>query len=79
MNFFFEGGLRAMPPKLLAENGAVTVIRPMLYVPESMLRDYAREQGFPVVDCGCWLCGEREQERRRNDQNPFPAFGRDHD
>jgi tRNA 2-thiocytidine biosynthesis protein TtcA len=65
MNIFFEGSLRAMPPKILAENGAVTVIRPLLYVPESMLRDYAREQGFPVIDCGCWLCGERDQERAR--------------
>jgi len=65
MNLFFEGHLAAMPPKLLAENGEVTVIRPMLYITESMLRDYAREQGFPVVDCGCWLCGEMEQERAR--------------
>ena len=65
MNLFFEGALRAMPPKLLAENGAVTVIRPMLYVPEGMLADYAREQRFPVIDCGCWLCGEQDQERAR--------------
>lgn len=65
MNLFFEGALKAMPPKLLAENGRVTVIRPMVYVPESMLSDYAREQGFPVIDCGCWLCGETDQERAR--------------
>ncbi len=65
MNLFFEGALKAMPPKLLAENGRVTVVRPLLYVPESMLADYAREQGFPVIDCGCWLCGEHEQERAR--------------
>ncbi|MGC8762845.1 MAG: tRNA 2-thiocytidine(32) synthetase TtcA [Acidobacteriota bacterium] len=65
MNLFFEGALRSMPPKLLAENGRITLIRPLLYVPESMLRDYAREQGFPLIDCGCWLCGQREQERAR--------------
>jgi tRNA 2-thiocytidine biosynthesis protein TtcA len=65
MNLFFEGGLRAMPPKLLAENGRVSVIRPLLCVPESMLRDYARERGFPIVGCGCWLCGEKQQERAR--------------
>lgn len=65
MNLFFEGSLRAMPPKLLAENGRVTVIRPLLDVPESMLADYAREQGFPVIDCGCWLCGTADQERAR--------------
>lgn len=65
MNLFFEGSLRAMPPKLLAENGRVTVIRPLLAVPESMLADYAREQGFPIIDCGCWLCGAKDQERVR--------------
>lgn len=54
-----------MPPKLLAENGRTTVIRPMVYVPESMLRDYAAESGFPIIDCGCWLCGEKDQERAR--------------
>jgi tRNA 2-thiocytidine biosynthesis protein TtcA len=65
MNLFFQGALRAMPPKLLAENGRVTVIRPLLAAPESMLADYAREQGFPVIDCGCWLCGTQDQERVR--------------
>ena len=65
MSLFFEGSLNAMPPKLLAENGKVSVIRPLLYVSESMLQDYAREQGFPVVGCGCWLCGEKHQERAR--------------
>jgi len=65
MNLFFEGTLKAMPPKLLAENGRISVIRPLIYTPESMLVDYARDSGFPVVDCGCWLCGENDQERAR--------------
>jgi len=65
MNVFFEGSLKAMPPKLMAENGRTTVIRPMVYVTESMLRDYASESGFPIIDCGCWLCGEKDQERAR--------------
>jgi tRNA 2-thiocytidine biosynthesis protein TtcA len=65
MNLFFEGSLKAMPPKLLAENGRVSIIRPLAYVSEALLFDYAREQGFPVIDCGCWLCGEKDQERAR--------------
>ncbi len=65
MNLFFEGSLRSMPPKLLAENGRTTVIRPLLYVTESMLADYAAESGFPIIDCGCWLCGKQDQERAR--------------
>lgn len=65
MNLFFEGTIKAMPPKLLAENGRTTLIRPLISTPESMLADYARERGFPVIDCGCWLCGEQDQERAR--------------
>jgi len=65
MNFFFEGSLKSMPPKLRAENGRVTLLRPLYYVPEPMLRDYARERGFPVIDCGCWLCGKQDDERAR--------------
>jgi tRNA 2-thiocytidine biosynthesis protein TtcA len=65
MNFFFEGSLKAMPPKLLAENGKVSIIRPLIYVTEQMLRDYASERLFPVIDCGCWLCGQAAQERKK--------------
>ncbi len=65
MNLFFEGALKAMPPKLLAENGRITVIRPLVYTPEGLLAEYARDRGFPVIDCGCWLCGEKDQERAR--------------
>lgn len=65
MNLFFEGTLKAMAPKMLAENGRITVIRPLLYTPESLLAEFAREQDFPIIDCGCWLCAGREQERAR--------------
>jgi tRNA 2-thiocytidine biosynthesis protein TtcA len=65
MNLFFVGCLKSMPPKLRAENEEVAIIRPLYYVPEAMLRDYARERGFPIIDCGCWLCGEHEDERAR--------------
>jgi tRNA 2-thiocytidine biosynthesis protein TtcA len=65
MNLFFEGALKAMPPKFLAENGAVTVIRPLIYVPEAMLAQYASEQGAPVVSCGCFLCGMDDSERKK--------------
>lgn len=65
MNLFFVGCLKSMPPKLRAENGRVAVVRPLYYVPEPMIRDYARERAFPVIDCGCWLCGEHDDERAR--------------
>jgi len=65
MNLFFAGSLKAMPPKLLAENGRITVIRPLIHTAESLLRDYAREQDFPLMGCGCRLCDGPESERAR--------------
>lgn len=65
MNIFFGGRLKAMPPKLLAENGRVSVIRPLIYVPESLMREYAALRGFPLIDCGCGLCSAKEHERSK--------------
>ena len=65
MNFFFVGALKSMPPKLKAENGSVTLIRPLYFTQEKMIADYAAEQHLPVIDCGCWLCGEHDDERAR--------------
>lgn len=65
MNLFFGGRLKAMPPKLLAENGRVSVIRPLAYVPESLMREYAEQKNFPLIDCGCGLCSVKEQERSK--------------
>jgi tRNA 2-thiocytidine biosynthesis protein TtcA len=65
MNLLFGGTLKSMPPKLLAENGRTSIIRPLIGTPESLLAEFATEQGFPIIDCGCWLCGKQDHERAR--------------
>jgi tRNA 2-thiocytidine biosynthesis protein TtcA len=64
MNFFFQGSLKAMPPRLLAENEKVVVIRPLYFVPEKMLKEFSMEKNFSLIDCGCFLSCDKLGERR---------------
>ena len=62
LNMFFGGKLKAMPPKLLSEDGRHIVIRPLAYVPEREIERYARARGFPVIPCR--LCGSQDNLQR---------------
>ena len=65
LNLFFEGKLAAMPLRLTSDDGANTVIRPLGTCEEDDLRRYAWLKGFPIVPCGCPLCGCSVMESRR--------------
>ena len=64
LNLLYSGKLASMPPVLHSDDGRNTVIRPLAYVPESVLVDYAEERRFPVVACGCPSCGLPDQKRQ---------------
>src|SRR5512140_1491745 len=51
LNLFFTGQLKAMPVRLKSDDGRNTVIRPLAYVAEEDLAEYARMIGAPIVPC----------------------------
>jgi tRNA 2-thiocytidine biosynthesis protein TtcA len=65
LNQFFVGSLKAMAPRMLADNGVTTVIRPLVYVEERDIIPFSRTNGFPVVCCCCPACGVADQKRKR--------------
>lgn len=50
LNLFFTGQIRALAPKYVTDDGAHTVIRPMIYTPEYKINSYVREAGFPIIE-----------------------------
>ena len=65
LNLFFAGALKAMPAKLVSDDGAHVVIRPLVFVGEDEARAYTREQELPVIGCCCPACGDLGLQRQR--------------
>src|SRR5262245_50073361 len=65
LNLFFAGALKAMPARLVSDNGEHVVIRPLAYVGEDEARLYTKEIGLPIIGCCCPACGDLSLQRQR--------------
>ena len=63
LNMFYQGKLKAMPPKLLADDQKNILIRPLAYCREADLQALAELKQFPIIPCN--LCGSQDGLQRQ--------------
>ena len=76
MNMFFGGRLKAMPPKLVSDDGRHIVIRPLAYVAEVDLERWAARREFPIIPCS--LCGSQDNLQRVQMKRMLREWEREH-
>ena len=76
LNLFNGGRLKAMPPKLLSDDGAHVVIRPLAYCSEQEIARYAEMRQFPLIPCN--LCGSQENLQRQAIKAMLAQWQRQH-
>ena len=76
LNIFHRGRLQTMPARLLGDGGRVTVIRPLLYVPEEWIEEFSRAAGLPAVACS--FCNNQPNLRRPFVKGLLAELSRDH-
>jgi len=57
--------LKAMPARLVSDNGEHVVVRPLVYVEEAEARLYTKERELPIIGCCCPACGDLSLQRQR--------------
>jgi len=60
-NVLFNGRIASLPPVSQSQKGSLRLIRPLVYVTESLSTEYASAQGFLPIAC---VCSDKESVRR---------------
>lgn len=75
LNMFFGGKIKAMPPKLVSDDGNHVVIRPLAYCAEADIARFARAMEYPIIPCN--LCGSLEHAQRKQIKAMLQGWARE--
>ena len=76
LNLFHGGTMKAMPPKLLNDEGDLVVIRPLIYCREKDLERLGTAREYPIIPCN--LCGSQPNLERQNIKVMLAEWERQH-
>ena len=65
MSVMHNGFLRTMKAHYTINEGDLAVIRPLVYCRESLMTDFAKSNGLPIINENCPACFEEPKERAR--------------
>lgn len=76
LNMFYGGKIKAMPPKLLADDKRNVIIRPLAYCSEEDIAEFAALKEFPIIPCN--LCGSQENMQRQAIKEMLQGWDKKH-
>ena len=78
MTMFYEGRINCFSPKSYMEKFDVTIIRPMVYIDEYMIKRAVKTYNYPIIKNPCPADGHTKRqdmkELIKDLNNTFPNF-----
>lgn len=62
LNLFYNGQMNTFSPRTLLSRSGLTLIRPLVYLPESAISQMIVEEGLPVVNNPCPASGRTKRQ-----------------
>ena len=78
MSTFHNGLLRTMKANYTVTEGDLRVIRPLVYIREKALRDFAETQKLPIIPENCPACFEQPKVSLNLDKDVRYQFFESH-
>jgi tRNA 2-thiocytidine biosynthesis protein TtcA len=54
-NLLYTGAVKPLPPTAISSGGQFRIVRPLMFVSEQLIKDYAQESCLPITPCVCSL------------------------
>jgi tRNA 2-thiocytidine biosynthesis protein TtcA len=63
LSLFYEGRINTFSPVTYLDRKDITLIRPMIYMEEKMIRTFVQKEGITPVSSGCRVDGETKRQQ----------------